>query len=210
VSLQRDPSTLSNEIPVTESAPELSRLSPRQALQQRVATAIIEAAAHTLARRGSRASMNDLANEAGVARTTVYRYFPNRQVLLDELARRALAETGDRLRLARIDEVAVDEGVTRTVRALVEVGDLFIVLERERPDPAQFDEVVTARIRRLIERGQEGGRIRADVPSSWLTQSLVGLTVTVVPSLVTGKEDRVAAITSLFLDGAGVRPAAVG
>jgi hypothetical protein len=34
--------------------------------------------------------------------------------------------------------------------------------------------------------------------------------VTVVRSTVTGNEDRVAAITSLFLDGAAGRPADVG
>jgi TetR/AcrR family transcriptional repressor of mexCD-oprJ operon len=192
---------------VTEPAPDISRLRPRQALHERVAAAIVEAAAHALARHADRASISDVAAEAGVARTTVYRYFPNRQVLLEELARRALAETGERLSAARIDEVAVEDGVTRAVRALVDVGDLFIVLERERPDPAEFDRIIAAPIRRLLERGQEGGAIRADVPSSALTQALVGLTVTVVRWATMGKEDGIALITSLFLEGARIRPA---
>jgi TetR/AcrR family transcriptional regulator, mexCD-oprJ operon repressor len=192
---------------VTEPAPDLPRPRPRQALQQRVAAAIVEAAAHALARHAGRASIGDVAAEAGVARTTVYRYFTNRQVLLEEVAKRALAETGERLTTARIDEVAVVEGVTRAIRALVDVGDLFIVVERERPDPAEFDRVITAPIRELLERGQEGAVIRSDVPSSALTQALVGLTVTVARSATLGKEDRIAAIGSLFLEGARIRSA---
>ncbi len=195
---------------MTEPAPDVPRLRPRQALQQRVTAAIVEAAAHALARHAGGASISDVAAEAGVARTTVYRYFPNRQVLLEEVARRALAETGERLTAARIDEVAVDEGVTRAVRALVDVGELFIVLERERPDPEQFDRVITAPLRDLLERGQEGGSIRADVPSSALTQSLIGLTVTVVRWTTMGKEDRIAAIANLFLEGARTRLAPRG
>jgi TetR/AcrR family transcriptional repressor of mexCD-oprJ operon len=195
---------------VTEPAPDVPRLRPRQALQQRVTAAIVDAAAHALVHHAGRASIGEIAAEAGVARTTVYRYFPNRQVLLEELARRALAETGERLTAARLDEVAVDDAVTRAARALVEAGERFIVLERERPDPEEFDRVITAPIRRLLERGQESGLIRGDLPSTGLTQSLVGLTVTVVRWATMGKEDRIAAAASLFLEGARVRHAPQG
>ena len=195
---------------MTEPAPDVPRLRSRQALQQRVTSAIVEAAAQALARHAGRVSMRDVAAAAGVARTTVYRYFPNRQVLLEELARRALAETSERITAARIDQVPVVEGVARAVRSLVEGGELFIVLERERPNPEEFDRVITAPIRRLLDRGQTDGTIRADVPSSALTQSLVGLAVTVVRWAGVGKEDQIAAIASLFLDGTRVRAAPLG
>src|SRR3954466_6978023 len=102
-----------------------SRAVPRQALQERVAAIILEAAARVLLARGEQASMTDVANGAGVARATVYRYFPNRQSLLDELARSAVRDAGDRLAAARLDEIPVAEGIARAVRALVDVGDLF-------------------------------------------------------------------------------------
>jgi AcrR family transcriptional regulator len=79
--------------------------------------------------------MTDVAAAAGVARATVYRYFPNRQALLDELALLALREIDDRLGSARLGEVPLKEGVTRVVRALVDVGDLFVILARERARP---------------------------------------------------------------------------
>ena len=76
--------------------------------------------------------MNDIAAAAGVARATVYRYFPNRQALFDELALAAVNDADAGLASARIDEVAPEEGVVRAVRALVDVGDSFVLLARQR------------------------------------------------------------------------------
>ena len=98
-----------------------------------------------------------------------------------------------------------DEGVTRAVRALVDVGDYFIALARERirPAPEQFEENIAGPLRRLFEQAQASGEIRADVASAWLTESLVALVVgalSATPAL--GREDLIAAITNMFLDGA--------
>ena len=195
------------------SAPQPAPLQPprpRQALQERVAAAILEAAARVLAVGGEQASMNDVAAAAGVARATLYRYFPSRQALLDELARVAADEAGERLASARVEELAAEEGVRRAVRALIEVGDPFTVVARERvrPDPEQFERQVLLPLRRLFKRGQGSGEIRADIPSSWLTDALVGLVVSVLSSrpLLLGREDTIAVVSALFLDGARPRP----
>ena len=187
------------------SSPEVAR---RQPLQQRIAGVILEAAARTLARGSGTASMHDVATEAGVARATLYRYFPSRQALVDEVGRLAASDAGTRLRSARLDQVPVEEGVARAVRALVEVGDLFIVLARERvrPDPDVFEDSLGAPLRGLVERGQESGSLRDDAPSAWLTESLVGLVVSVLSSSpAMGREDTIAITTSLFLEGAAGR-----
>ena len=186
----------------------MSDPAPRQALQQRVAAAILDGAAQIFALQGAQASMNDVAEAAGVARATVYRYFPNREALLDELARAAVSDVDARLESARIDEVAPEEGIARAVRALVDVGDGFVLLTRERlrSDPEQFERRLTQPLRRLFERGQAAGDIRADITSARLTESLIGLIVgvlTATPSL--GREDVIATITGLFLDGARAR-----
>jgi AcrR family transcriptional regulator len=175
----------------------------RKALPERVAGAILDGAARTLAAQGAAASMTDVAAAAGVARATVYRYFPNRQVLLDELALLALREIDDRLGSARLDEVPVQEGVTRVVRALVDVGDLFTVLARERARPEQVDRTLSGPVAQLLQRGRADGEIRDDLPVPWLTEALLGLTLSVLTSSPRrGREDTVAAITSLVLDGA--------
>jgi TetR/AcrR family transcriptional regulator, mexCD-oprJ operon repressor len=184
----------------------------RQALQERVTAAILEAAARVLAAGGEQESRNDVAAAAGVARATLYRYFPSRQALLDELARLAADEAGERLASARIDQLATEEGVRRAVRALIEVGDPFAVVARERvrPDREQFEQRVLEPLRRLFEQAQRAGEIRDDIPSSWLTDALVGLVVSVLSSRpVLGREDTIAAAAGLFLEGARSRPALV-
>ena len=176
----------------------------RTALQRRVSAAILEAAARVLAADGDQASMLDVAAAAGVGRATVYRYFPSRQVLLDELADVALERAGERLTAASLDKVPAAEAISRAVRALVDVGDYFVVLERERvrPDAARLEAQVGARLHAVLDRGQATGEIRDDVPASWLTEALLGLVVNILvaPRLL-GSEDTIAAITSLFLDG---------
>ena len=195
-----------------ENAPEPAPLHPprrRQALQERVAAAILEAAARVLATGGEQASMNDVAAAAGVARATLYRYFPSRQALLDELARVAAEEAGARLASARVGELAAEEAVRRAVRALIEAGDPFTVIARERvrPDPEQFEQRVLEPLRRLFERAQGAGEIREDIPKTWLTDALVGLVVSVLSSRpVLGREDTIAVVSALFLDGARPRP----
>ena len=186
----------------------MSAPASRPALQQRVAAAILDGAAEIFALQGEQASMNDVAEAAGVARATVYRYFPNREALLAELALVAVNDVAARLASARIDEVAPEEGVTRAVRALVDVGDWFVLLarERRRSDPERFERQLTEPIRRLFERGQASGDIRQDITSARLTESLIGLIIGVLTSRPPlGREDMIATITSLFLDGARAR-----
>lgn len=186
----------------------MSEPAPRQALQQRVAAAILDGAAQIFAVQGEQASMNDVAEAAGVARATVYRYFPNREALLDELTQAAVSDVDARLASARIDEVSPEEGIARAVRALVDVGDSFVLLARERlrSDPERFELKLGQPLRRLFERGQAGGDIRDDIAGARLTESLIGLIVGVLTSTPPlGKEDMTATITGLFLDGARAR-----
>jgi TetR/AcrR family transcriptional repressor of mexCD-oprJ operon len=186
----------------------MSEPAPRHPLQQRVAAAILDGAARIFALQGEQASMNDVAAAAGVARATVYRYFPNRDALLDALAAEAIGAVETRLTSARVDEVAPEEGIARVVRALVGLGDSFVLLARERPrsDPERLERVLTQPLRRLFERAQADGEIRDDIASARLTDALVGLVVgvlTATPSL--GVDDMTATITGLFLDGARAR-----
>jgi TetR/AcrR family transcriptional repressor of mexCD-oprJ operon len=180
-------------------------MSRRQTtLHARVSAAILEAAAAVLAERGEQASMADVAAAAGMARATVYRYFPNREALFEALGRLAVEEAGERLQAGRLQDVPVPEAFERAVRALVAVGDYLVVVSRENARPAaEFEQRVASPLRKLIERAQSLGEVRDDLPASWLMESLIGIVVSGLqtrPSL--GVEDTVAGITSLFLDGA--------
>jgi TetR/AcrR family transcriptional regulator, mexCD-oprJ operon repressor len=187
----------------------VSRPNHPQGLQLRVSSAILDAAASLVAAREGEASMAEIATAAGVARGTVYRYFPSRQALTDALTQVALDQVESRLIAARIDEVEPLEGLARAVRALVDAGDYATVLARERTasGSADFDRRVGRPIRRLFERAQGGKSIRGDVASSWLGDALLALVVSglqATPRL--GREDMVATVTSVFLDGARQSP----
>jgi AcrR family transcriptional regulator len=149
--------------------------------------------------------MGDIATAAGIARGTLYRYFPSRESLLQALESAANEEARRRLAEANLHEVPVDEGIARATRALVAVGEDFIVLLRERrpPEPA-----FTAPLAALLERGRESGQIRADVPLVILVESLlvlIGVCVRAGSALGMGSEDASATALRLYL--AAARPA---
>ena len=178
---------------------------PPDALQSRVADVIVGAAARALAARPDATSVGDVAAEAGVARATVYRYFPSRQSLVDEVVAVGVAGAGAGLRSARIDEVPVRDGVARSVRAILAAGEAMVVASRQRASERidEFERSVVAPVRRLLVNGQRSGEIRDDVPARWLAEALLTLAVGAVsipPS--TGTDDTVAAVSSVFLDGA--------
>jgi TetR/AcrR family transcriptional regulator, mexCD-oprJ operon repressor len=162
---------------------------------------ILAAAATVLAAR-SAASMADVAAAAGVARGTLYRYFPTREALLRALEEAANEEAGRRLAEANLDQVSVEEALARATRALVAVGEHFFALLRERrpPEPG-----FTAPLAALIERGRDGGQIRGDVPVACLVESLlvlVGACVRTGKPNGMGAEDMSSTALRLFLTGA--------
>ena len=184
-------------------------LEPRQALQDRVSSVILDSAARVFAAQGQQASMGDVAVAAGVARATVYRYFPTRQALLDRLVAVATADARARLSAARVDSVRPEEGLRRAVGALLDVGDYFGVIARERlvADSRGFTSGIGGPLRRVVDQAQATGRLRSDIPSSWLVDFLVSLVITVVAaSPAKGRDDMVELVVSLFFDGARSRP----
>ena len=115
--------------------------------------------------------MADIAAAAETTRGTLYRYFPARESLIQALEAAANEEAGRRLTEANLDQVPVEEGLARATRALVTVGEDFIVLLRERrpPEPG-----FTRRSQRSSS-GREDGQIRTDVPLATLVESLLVL-----------------------------------
>jgi AcrR family transcriptional regulator len=173
-------------------------------LKERVAREILAAAARVLASTGNQASMNDVASAAGVARGTLYRYFPTREALVKRLRETAAEDAAGRMKASRVDEVEPLEGLERAIRVFVDMGALLVVSarERDRNGGDEFDTAIMGPLRALIERGQAGGVIRDDMSPWWLAESFLGLAIVGSPAGRLGKEDTIAWIRRLFLEGA--------
>ena len=177
----------------------------------RTAAAILDAAAHALAEHGRSANMADVAAAAGVSRATLYRYYPDREALLDALASHALADAAARLTDAGLERAPVDEAIERIVRALTAVGDRYAVLLREQvaSDPAETERLVAAPMRAVFARGTESGFFRQDVPADVLMELFGGALIAALKLIARGQlgfEEASAAAASVFLDGARARP----
>jgi TetR/AcrR family transcriptional regulator, mexCD-oprJ operon repressor len=193
-------------MPLPERIPDLDarRGEHRHLLQERVTTAIVDAAAGLLAVRGASPSMADVAAAAGMARATVYRYFPTREALLERVGEVAISDAARRLREARLEDVPPEDALVRAIRALSDVGDHFIVLARERVhvEPASRRELLEDPLRRLFARGQRARVFRRDVQPEWLAAALLGFIEAVASaSPVLGRDDTVERIASVFLCG---------
>src|SRR6202049_2104494 len=131
----------------------------------RTAAAILDAAAHVLSEHGSSANMADVAAAAGVSRATLYRYYPDREALLDAMASHALADAAARLAEAGLERATVEEAIERIVRAMVAVGDRYAVIVREHVkfDPAEAERLLGAPMRAVVVRGIENGLFRQDI-----------------------------------------------
>jgi TetR/AcrR family transcriptional regulator, mexCD-oprJ operon repressor len=175
-------------------------------LHDRTAAAILEAASHVLAEREG-ATMTEIAEGSGVGRTTLYRYFATRDALLASLATAALAEAAGAVAAAGLERAPVPEALARVVRALLAVGDRYVVLVREQVllDEETLERELAAPVRAVIERGRRDGELRADVPAEWLLELFVGLLtagVRLVGDRRAGLEEVAALVTDTFLDGA--------
>lgn len=175
-------------------------------VQDRARAAILQAATQILAERGD-ATMADIADAANVGRTTLYRYFPTREALLTDLHRTAVADAVDRLASAGLDTCPVDEGIARALRALLAVGDRYVVLTRERVagDQQLAERELGAPLLELIERGRADATLRDDVPAVVLLEAFGGAVsagIRLIALRGVGLEDASAYVTRLFLAGA--------
>lgn len=172
--------------------------------QEATRDAILATAAEAFASRHA-VSMTEVAVGAGVSRGTLYRYFPTRRALLDALERDAREQASRRLAEAKLDQVAVDEGLARAVRALVALDRKYRFLLTE-PHPSLREESgFVAPIVALLERGCERGELRADVPVACLLESLlavIGACIRSGKAVGMGSEDVSMTALRLFLGGA--------
>lgn len=147
----------------------------RTPLQNRTRNAILEAAITVFVTDRS-APLAEVAEQAGVARSTLHRYFPERADLTDALRAYATEQVEAAITRARLDEGPAGDALLRLGIAYLETWDTIMwnYLEAEaagnNPD-ADDDEVFTA----LIERGYKDGSIDPAIPNAWIQHAIYAM-----------------------------------
>lgn len=176
------------------------------ALQDQTANTILDHAARVLAEQRDAASLADIAQAAGVARSTLYRYFSNRDALLNALSQRAMQELHGRIQEAELDTLPVPEALARLTRGFIATGAKYVALAYLAPKPT---DTTTAQVNdpvlRLLQRGINDGSLRNDLPAHALLDiygDLLQGAITRTAQHQAGVEPTSAAILTIFLNGA--------
>jgi AcrR family transcriptional regulator len=186
-------------MPTMESA--TSKNPPRF---DRVSGAILDAAARVLAEDPG-ANLASVAAAAGVSRATLYRYYANRDALLDALTADALADITHRLADAGLDHAPIDEAIERIMRAIVAVGDRVAMLLSDHTMLKQADAQLAPPIQQVLGRGIADGALRDDLPVEILWTFFTCAAVNAIKLTQhhrLGREDASAAAAGVFLNGA--------
>jgi AcrR family transcriptional regulator len=182
-----------SEFPLRSEAMTKSRSVERRrrADAERSIAVILDAAVAVLSDRPA-ASMEEIANAAGVARQTVYAHYPSRAALLDAVVQRALAETVAAIDVADPDEGPPVEALDRLVSASWQTLERYPLLMDLRAPMSPEEEhalhrPILERLGRLVERGRRSGDFDRRLPPAWLLAAFLGLAHAAAQEVAAGR-----------------------
>lgn len=142
---------------------------------------ILAAAAQVFGEQGAEAQMDDVAHRAGVGVGTVYRHFPNKDVLMGELVKEKFRVFTENANAALAEDDAWEAFcglLRRSAEHMAENAALQDALRRtgvawEYAEPDRLElEKVTAK---LIRRAQRDGKMRKDFQANELPMLMGGI-----------------------------------
>ncbi|WP_062266208.1 TetR/AcrR family transcriptional regulator [Endozoicomonas arenosclerae] len=118
------------------------------------------------------ASLADIAQASGIGRTTLHRYFPTRDDLIDALALQAIEETNAAVEAFWSEERSAQAVLLEILEAMIPLGDRYHFLYRERAsykncEIAEAYMEQRGSIQRLIVRLKQEGVISVTVQNEW-------------------------------------------
>ncbi len=153
----------------------------------RTRRAILGAAAEVLARDRA-ATLADIAKAAEVGRSTLHRYFPDRDVLVKAAVADAYLVIQQSIQDASVDEGPPVEALRRLVAAMVDTGDRLLFLYGDSSVLEGFEagdeeagagpDSVAQMMTDLIKRGQAAGVFDPSVAVQWIQDTVWALVYT--------------------------------
>ncbi|MFD0969940.1 TetR/AcrR family transcriptional regulator [Plantactinospora endophytica] len=141
----------------------------------RTRRAILDAAITVLSQHSS-ASLGDVADAAGVGRTTLHRYFPERADLLTALSADVLAQIDAAAERAQLDRGPAPDALDRLCQEFFELGDILMCVfsQPELMNTPAWEECSDAdrALIRLVERGHAEGTLDPALDPLWVQQVL--------------------------------------
>lgn len=152
-------------------------MSPLRADAKRTVHAILEAAERVL-NADPAASMEQIAEAAGVARTTIHRRFATREALIEALAASAVQQIEAAITAARPRTapplVALHQGTANILG--VKLAWQYAVTQITPGSPAaRIQQRNMAELDLVLQRLQQAGLLRADTDLRWAGQAYHGL-----------------------------------
>lgn len=146
--------------------------------RNRTRNAILKAGARVLSQNQA-AALGEIADAAGVARSTLHRYFPERTDLIEALRRYADEELGAATTRAQLDEGPAADALVRLCHEFFDLWDTIIWAyhdsTRDCEGTSAIDDQLDPSVTALIERGHREGSIDPAVPNAWLQQVMWSL-----------------------------------
>ena len=147
---------------------------------------LLEAAADTFGAGGPDASLEGVAERAGVGIGTLYRHFPTREALFEAVYRREvdqLADLAERLAAEAAPVDALRRWLHANVRLVATKKGMVTALALAAYRPSDLHAYSADRLAKavgsLLDRAAEAGEIRADITPEDLLRALVGMSYNV-------------------------------
>lgn len=137
-------------------------------VRARTRFAILEAARKMLPTRPS-ASILEIAEVAGVGRSTIHRYFPDRSDLIDELARHVYRLSNEAIARAKPDSGSPTAALRRVIEEQFDLGPAldFIYNERMFKEKPELLVEFASGDQQVAEAIRNAGREGTGVPFEW-------------------------------------------
>jgi AcrR family transcriptional regulator len=178
---------------------------PLRADAQRNRDKLLTVAVAAFAERGTDASLEDIARQAGVGIGTLYRHFPTRDALMEAVYRHQvelLCDAADELVATKDADEALEAWMERFVQHVATKRGMAMALKSVIGKDSELFAYCHGRIRSSVQlvlnNAVEAGAIRDDVEAADLLKALSGICLV---SDQPGWQDQARRLVSLLHDG---------